>query len=158
MESKVALVEMVRESIVRALKKQNIVVPERNSDCVIDSTVMRCFHFAVDLFEGRDGDRMEREMFNRFELPPEMFDTPLVLTALASEVQVGKCFGRLVAHVTFLSHVCARRAKAGIAINDAYLDMLTSSVDHVGVTLNWDELRRQLDVFREQSIIAGCGN
>ena len=158
MDSKVALAEMVRESIVRALKKQNVIVPERKSDFEIDSTVMRCFHYALDLFEGCYGERIEQQLFDRFELSPEMFDNPLVLTALASEVQVGKCFGRLVAHITFLSHVCVRRAKAGIVIDDAYLDMLTSSVDHTGVTLVWEDIRRHLDAFREQSIIAGYEN
>ena len=83
MDSKVALAEMVRESIVRALKKQNVVVPERTSDFEIDSTVIRCFHYVVDLFEGCYGERIEQQLFNRFELSPEMFDNPLVLTALA---------------------------------------------------------------------------
>ena len=157
MDSKVALAEMVRESIVRTLKKQNVVVSERKSDSEIDSTVMRSFHFAVDLYDAREGQRMEQDLFIKLELTPEFFDnhTPLVFTALANRAKVGSCLAALVAYTTFMTHVCTHRVKAGFAIDDAYLNMLTSSVDHSDDILDWEELRKQLIPFRERSIGVG---
>ena len=157
METKTALAEMVRESIVRHLKKQNVAAPEHISAVEIDKSVSGSFHFAMDLFEQHDGHRMERELFSKLELTPQFFNTMESLAMLAGEVNVGSHLGRLVAYSTFLAHVCVHRVKSGVAVDDAYLDMLTSSVDSTGGTLEWEEICNQLKIFRTR-FTAGYGD
>ena len=163
MDSKVALAEMVRESIVRALKKQNVAVPERNaasSASALDPAVVEPFRYVVHLFDWHEGDRMDQDLINKLKQTPELFNdnTPRVFTALAHVAKVGGCLPNLVAYTTFMTHVCAHRSKAGFAIDDGYLDMIASSVHHSDCILDWEELRKQLVPFREQSVIVGYEN
>ena len=163
MDSKVSLAEMVRQSIVCALKKQNVAVPERNAAAnasALDPAVVEPFRYVVHLFDWREGDRMDQDLINKLKLTPELFNdkTPRVFTALARVAKVGSCLANLVAYTTFMTHVCAHRSKAGFAIDDGYLDMIASSVYHSDGILDWEELRKQLVPFREQSVIAGYEN
>ena len=154
MNSKVALTEMVPESIMFGLRKLCVAVPERSSASAIDPLVIATFRCAVDLFEARDGWRME-QLFDRLQLIPEFLNTPMILSAYANMIEVGSCLGCIVAYTTFLTHACARRARAGTAIDDAYLDLVITSLDYTGIELDWQEVCRLLDVFREQAMTDG---
>lgn len=170
MEPLATLTELARASISTALKRHGVELPKHNvqmapkvaEDLISIGTpfhyqqLEEAFLYCMDLFEMQKGLKLESEIFEKYQLTPADFKDNSWIVAILNETMVATSpkakLGQLLACIAFLAHVCTRQVKAGVKVDEEYMDMVLSSIGHVGSLDKWAEMCAAMVYIREVEV------
>jgi hypothetical protein len=155
MEPLATLTELARASISTALKRIGVELPKHNvqmapkiaEDLVSIGTpfhyqqLEEAFLYCMDKFEMEKGLKLETDLFEKHQLSADQFKDVSMINIILDQVMDSKDpkagVGQLLACVAFIVHVCKHQVKAGLKVDEEYVDMVLSSIGQFAELAPW---------------------